>query len=236
MRRVIPAIIATLALLIFSLAPAGADGLSLPVDTVVVAAEGSLIELGRLPVDGELAGPLCVWSATVINQSSVHFGNDILVRSGDSTLVLSGVEDSEMKTTTNSGSAYLADEVIIELRMGPDGVFSGGLDLTIDYSSCQETTTTTTMDAIVVEPIGPTATTAPAPAGPTTAELTTTTTTATAPVQPSTTIAVAPAQQPIEPILPVTGSREALPLAFSGLALIGLGIALTRATRQPNRH
>ncbi len=220
----------------------GAVDLSLPTDTVVYAEPGTLIELGRVPVDTDLAGPLCTWEASVTNQNSAHPGNDIIVRSGDSELVLSEVEATEGKVTTNSGSAYLVDEVVVTLRMGPDGVFSGGLDLTIRYDQCTTTTTapapttvpeTTVPETTVPETTVSEPTTAPetpttagdlAPLGPTVV-----TTTTTAPT--TTTVDIAPAG----PVLPVTGSDHSQRLLLSGLGLVGVGAAASLTTRRATR-
>ncbi len=199
--------VALVALIGLGSSAASAADLELPVDTVIEADAGSLVELGRVPVDTGRAGPLCTWSATVINQESSHSGNDILVTSGDTTLVLAGVEDTANKVTTNTGSVYLSDEVVVTLRMGPDEIFSGGLELDIRYDSC------------VPAPAVTTPTTAPEPEGPTTVAPTTIPTTVTSP-------------PPAGPdILPVSGpSRLAATLAI-GLSLTGAGVLLTRGVR-----
>ncbi len=235
MRRILTALIAGFAIMLLTPTVAAADGLSLPVETVIRAGEGSVIELGRITVDTGLAGPLCTWSASVMNQESVHPGNNIVVRSGETELLLAGVEDAELKVTSNTGSVYLADEVVVELIMGPDEVFSGGLELTIDYTSCQEPTTTTTTPP-VVEPdvsvdnstevttgdstevtVDDSTVESVAPAGPTTIETTTT-------------VAVEVAA----PILPVTGNQGLLPLVSVGFALLAAGAMMVRSTRSPS--
>ncbi len=220
------AVAATLAL-----APAvGAVDLALPTDTVIYAEPGTLIELGRVPVNTEIAGPQCTWEASATNQNSAHPGNDIIVRSGETELVLSEVEATAGKVTTNSGSVYLVDEVVVSLRMGPDGVFSGGLDLTIRYDQCTTSTTlpTTTIPTTTLpvpttdgalEPLGPSVTT--------TATLTTATLTTATP----TTVELAPAG----PSLPVTGGSRTEPLLVAGLALVGLGTAAAVMTRRSAR-
>ncbi len=218
--------------------PAGATDLSLPTDTVVYAEEGSLIELGRAPVDTDLAGPLCTWEATVTNQNSAHPGNDIIITSGDSELVLSEVEATEGKVTTNQGSAYLSSEVVVTLRMGPDGVFSGGLDLTIRYDQC--TTPTTVPETTVPETTVPPTTATPTTPAPTTAAPTTLPdgdleplgpTVTTAPPATTTTIEIAPAG----PVLPVTGGSNTIPMLIGGAALVGIGAASVITTRRVAR-
>ncbi|MEZ5379304.1 MAG: hypothetical protein R2733_22585 [Acidimicrobiales bacterium] len=220
-----------MALVMLQPAMVAAADLTLPTDTVVYAEPGSMIELGRVPVDTERAGPLCTWQASVTNQNSAHPGNDIVITSGESELVLADVEATEGKVTTNTGSAYLVDEVVVTLRMGPDGVFSGGLDLTIRYDQCTTTTTappTTAPPAPTttegdLEPLGPTVTTAPpdtAPATPSTAAPTTS--------APTTTVDIEPAG----PVLPITGGNRSQPLLATGLALVGLGAVGVITTRR----
>ena len=92
-RRVAGLLVAFVVSMLFGASGVWAADLSLPTETVIRGETGSLIELGRITVDRDLAGPLCTWQATVTNQESAHPGNDILVVSGDTTLTLSGVED-----------------------------------------------------------------------------------------------------------------------------------------------
>ncbi len=240
-RRFFTSIVVALVVLLFVPGVAHADeGLSLPVGTVIRAEPGTVIELGRAVIDQDLAGPLCTWSASATNQESVHLGNDIIVQSGDAELVLAGIEDSPGKVTTAAGSAYLTDEVVFLLRMGPEGLFSGGLDVSIHYETCQpEPTTTLPASTTVLEPTtttiestttllelttiveSTTPTTAPAtteiavgPAGPSTLPATTT----------STSMAPAPAG----PTLPVTGSGLSGLLAATGATLLTAGLVLFR--------
>ncbi len=191
-----------------------AADLSLPTDTVIRGEAGSLIELGRVAVAQDLAGPLCTWEASVTNQESSHPGNDILVVSGDTTLTLTGVEDEAGKVTTNRGSVYLASEVVVLLRMGPDEVFSGGLDLTIRYDQCGPPSTPTTTP----EPQGPTT------VGNTTPAIPTTVSQAPPTVSPTTT------PPPAGPaILPVSGSNGLRIAMVAGIALLLAGGLLRRA-------
>jgi hypothetical protein len=212
---VVPRIVVSVTILLAAVAlgasPASAADLTLPAGTVIEAAEGSLVELGRVPVDTDRAGPRCTWEASVTNQESVHPGNDILVVSGDSTLVLSDIEASAGKVTSNSGSVYLVDEVVVLLRMGPDEIFSGGLDLTIRYDSCQPEPPTTPS-------------TAPEPEGPVTVDVTTST------VAPG--VAVTTAPPPAGPTtLPVSGPSSLVLTIGVGLGLIAAGALATKVVR-----
>ena len=101
---------------------------------------------------------------------------------------------------------YLTSEVVVVLRMGPDEVFSGGLDLTIRYDQCGPAPTTTTP-----EPQGPTTVVTKAPV-PTTVS----------PAPPS--VAPTTALPPAGPaILPVSGTSGLLITVAAGVALVLAG-------------
>lgn len=260
MRTLTRALIALVVLAALVLSSPGAaaaqsDGLTIPSGTVIYGQEGDVVELGRIPVDQSLAGPLCTWSATATNQASTHPGSDILIESNGTTLVLADVEATPNKVTTNSGSVALASEVVVSIRLGPDGRFSGRMIVTIDYSNCPPETTTTTEATTTTEsteapePETTETTAAPStesteatvtdsteapvteptePAGPVVSqsEPTTTATTA-APTSTQTTEAAAPTTD----TLPVTGSSLTTTLAMFGALLLLAGIGLTAATR-----
>ena len=221
MRRFIAATLAAFTLLLIAPAPAAAQDGTLVVNTNLSADPGTLLEIGRIPVRTDLAGPLCTWRLTVTNQWSPHLGNDLIVRSGGSEFTVTGIEDVAGKVTVNSGTAYLTDEIVVLMKMGPDGVFSGRLELVIDYASCapEPTTTTTTTEPPAVEPTTPTT-------GATTTESATTAAPATT-SGPTTTEDVAP----LGPTLPVTGTGFTLSLFASGTALLLVGVALVLRTR-----
>lgn len=215
------------------------DALTIPRGTVVRGSSGDVIELGRLPVDNTRAGPLCTWTATVMNQQSAHPGNDILVESNGVTLVLADVEAAPDKVTVNSGSVFLSDVVVVSLRLGADGVFSGGMDVAITYSSCGELPTTTVVVPTTTETLATTTqptteTTTPdttagtEPEGPevSAADDTTTTETTAAPAMTSTTV------PPATDTLPVTGSELTLPLVVAGLVVSVVGVGLVSVSRR----
>jgi hypothetical protein len=140
-------LIVTMAITIFTtgrVSSAQDDTLNIPANTVIRGTPGDVVELGRIPVDSSRAGPLCTWQATVTNQTSVHPNSDILLESNGTTLVLADVEATPNKITSNSGSVWLADEVVVSVRLGPAGLFSGRMVVRIDYSNCPPETTGTT--------------------------------------------------------------------------------------------
>jgi hypothetical protein len=82
-----------------------------------------------------------------LNNESVHPGTDLLVRSGTSEVVASDVERAPNAVTEATGTLVLGTEVTVYVRLGPDGVFSGGLVVTaecepvppVGVALCQET-------------------------------------------------------------------------------------------------
>lgn len=231
-----------------TVASAQSDSLTIPASTVIRGQAGDVVELGRIAVDTARAGPLCTWQATVNNQTSTHPNSDILLESNGTTLVLADVESVPNKVTSNSGSVWLAEEVVVSVRLGSEGLFSGRMVVTIDYSNCPPVTTTVPS---TTEP--PTVTTQEAPTTPTT-QATTTAATETTVVETSTettedtqvegpeasatdtsavattaptTVTTATASDE----LPVTGSELTVPLLVAGTLILAAGLFLTSGVR-----
>lgn len=238
------------------MAAAQTDDLTIPDSTVIRGNPGDVVELQRLAVDPSLVGPLCTWTATVTNQASVHPNSDVLVESNGTTLVVADVEATPNQVTSNSGSVALASEVVVSIRLGPDGSFSGGMDVTIDYSMCGSMPTTTvaattstinevsttaeqtTSAVTATEPttVSEPSTTEPEVAGPeVTADDSTSTTapatTAPATTAPETTQEAAPTTMDTN-VLPVTGSGLTSAMVVVGFLSLGCGLALSAAARQ----
>ena len=134
---VLVALAVTGALLIPGTAVAQEPIITIPID--VVARESGV--LATVPVPAELQGSSCNVQSEAENQSSVHPGNDLIVASGSDSVTLFNVEREAGALTTASGDLTLGSEVIVSLSLGPDGVFSGGIIVTI--GSCETVTTTT---------------------------------------------------------------------------------------------
>jgi uncharacterized surface anchored protein len=243
-------LIVTMAITIFTtgrVSSAQDDTLNIPANTVIRGTPGDVVELGRIPVDSSRAGPLCTWQATVTNQTSVHPNSDILLESNGTTLVLADVEATPNKITSNSGSVWLADEVVVSVRLGPAGLFSGRMVVRIDYSNCPPETTGTTQGVSTTQAVSTTETTQ-APTTPTVVETSTATTedtqvegpevsatdtsvvsTTAETVAPPTT--AAPSTTGTEE-LPVTGSELTIPLLVSGSLILAAGLVLISGVRR----
>jgi uncharacterized repeat protein (TIGR01451 family) len=130
---------------------AAAATIEIPLDTIVVAPEGSLTLLATVDTPAELVGATCISFAQAVNPGSVHPDNDLIVRTGDSEVVLEDVEGSTGKVTTAEGPVTLGPTITVTLRMGPDGIFSAGM--TVEYDlDCQTPTTTTTTTTAPPQP------------------------------------------------------------------------------------
>ena len=77
-------------------------------------------------------GRQCSVAAEGINQESVHPNSDLLVRSGGGEVALLDVERAPNVRTEATGTLTLGTDVSVFVRLGPDGLFLGGLVLTID--------------------------------------------------------------------------------------------------------
>lgn len=201
----------------------------IPLDTVVFIPWDSNRLLATEPVPPEFAGQSCAVSGISRNQDSVHPDNDLIVRSGASEVILENVEDEPGETLHAAGTLVLDSEVTVTLHMGPDAVFSAGIDVIIDCSQATTTTiaTTTTTNA------APT-TTSPAP---TTTEIVTTTltpppeeTTTTVEDEVRGTVITSTTAAPLEE-LPFTGPVDGVWIYVAG-SLLMLGVILVIASRR----
>lgn len=104
---------------------------SLPISTVVRSAEGSQTLLATVDVDPSAVGETASITAVAENQSSVHPGNDLVVASGGTEVVLEDVERAPGVETVADGTLTLGTTVTVTLVMGPDEVFSAGITITI---------------------------------------------------------------------------------------------------------
>jgi hypothetical protein len=86
---------------------AEADDISveIPLPTVVRAPAGTEHLLASVEVPSDLVGTLCAVTLHSSNQQSVHPGNDLVVASGDDSLVLADVEGEAFAESELEGSS-----------------------------------------------------------------------------------------------------------------------------------
>jgi len=158
LKRTLALLAVTAAFLVTGVPAALAVEISISIDTVVTADEGTITVLATADIPPELIGSSCTAAAKAVNQPSVHPGNDLIVASGEGSIVLADVEREAGATTTTEGTLTLGPTVTVSLRMGPDARFSAGLVVTIGEDCTPPTTTTTTTEPTT------TTTAAPSPA------------------------------------------------------------------------
>lgn len=135
----------------------------IPLDTVVYIPWDSNRLLATEPVPEQFAGQSCGVSGISRNQDSVHPDNDLIIGSGTSEVILENVEDEPGETLHAAGTLMLGSEVTVTLHMGPDAIFSAGIDVIID---CSQATTTTIEATTTSTTLATTTTAAPSTSGP----------------------------------------------------------------------
>jgi uncharacterized repeat protein (TIGR01451 family) len=161
LKRTLVPLVAIAALFVIGVPIARANVIEISIDTVVKAEEGSITVLATVDTPPDLIGMSCVGAAEATNQPSVHPGNDLIVASGDDSIVLEDVEREPDVVTTSEALLTLGPTVTVSLRMGPDELFSGGLVFTI--GECIPPTTTTTEPTTTTTQPTTTSTQAPGP-------------------------------------------------------------------------
>jgi LPXTG-motif cell wall-anchored protein len=182
MRRFLGVMAFAVAATVFASVPAWAQEqavVEIPLDTVVrgeSASEHLLVTESIAPDD---AGRECRVAAEGVNNESTHPNTDLLVRSGGGAVVVPDVEREADVRTEAAGTIVLGADVSVFVRLGPDGVFSGGLVVTVECAKPSPTTTEKPTTTTV-------STTTTVPEQPTTSESPTTTSPAAAPTLPKT--------------------------------------------------
>ena len=109
--------------------------INIPIDTVIRGDVNSMHVLEKQDVDRNLIGNTCKVYATAKNQHSVHPGNDLIISSNSSSVVLKNVEREANGLTTANGNLILGNKLAVTLKLGQDKVFSGGMTVKLE---CKE--------------------------------------------------------------------------------------------------
>jgi LPXTG-motif cell wall-anchored protein len=214
MKRMLVVVFVGLLGLLLAVSPSVAQVgvISIPLSTVVRDDPGTVTQLGIAEVPPDLVGRTCVGRLQSENQTSVHPGNNLVVNTGDQAEVIPDVEGQMGAVLVFTGPLTLGPTISVDLIMGSDGTFSGGLlGFFVDCPPPETTTTTTTTTTS------------------TTTTSTTTTTTTTTTVPPTVTIPPPSVSQTtgVPPTtLPETGRRSSEPAALAGLTLLTGGVFL----------
>jgi hypothetical protein len=164
MKRFMAAALLVALILVGDRASAQADSFSVDVDRVVENTPGSVNELTTVDVDPAFVGLECTVTATARNNQSVHENSDLLITSGTASIVVADVERGPEAVSVGGGTLVLGATLTVEVQLGVDGVFSGGVDLSVDCPAQPEPTPTP-------EPT-PVTTVTPTPEAPSTPEVT----------------------------------------------------------------
>lgn len=113
--------------------PAGAeDDITIKPDEVIRAEPGSVVTIAEESVRQDLVGRTCELRVTAENGASVHPGNVVVTTSGDSRVETPGVEDGSGQSVVDLQPIELGETIVIQLRMGPDGLSSLGFSVAVD--------------------------------------------------------------------------------------------------------
>lgn len=110
----------------------------------VYGGEGEVVQVTQVAVDADLIGATCTGTPTVQNNESMHPGNDFIISSGGTSVVVSDFESAAGKVTTATANLVLGETITVSIRLGPHGVASLAGDTVVVATVCQPTTTTTT--------------------------------------------------------------------------------------------
>lgn len=168
----------------FLAGPVGATELiSISVDQIIYGDEGDEILVASADVPPELVGLSCEMTGESFNQDSVHEGNDLLIDLAGQVRVLPNFEDERDISHIFRDIAELPARIDVYVRLGPDGVSSGGFLISIECDEVPPTTTSTST---------------------TTSTTTTSTTTTTTTTVPSTTVPTT--TEPLDTVAPSTSA------------------------------
>jgi LPXTG-motif cell wall-anchored protein len=198
-----------------------------PIEGIQAGPAGSIVVVGTAAVEPQFRNVPCIATAIVRNQASEHPNNDLIISSGNDTIVIPDVESRAFETEEFMLPIVLGESVTVSLRLGSDGYFSGGLDVQFDCtqnipSSSDAPTTVAPVTTVPEDP-------QPAPSDPTTTPLVSPTTVP-SPGTPTT----LPGSGTPDPrdVLPETGANLSTVFVALGLVTLGLGV-LVLARRTP---
>lgn len=215
-------------------AAAASELISIPIEQVTRGDEGDEILVASADVPADLVGLQCEMVGETSNQDSVHEGNDLLIRLGDQVRVIENFEDERDIRYEFRQIEEMPARVDVLVRLGPDGVSSGGFLISIECELEPPTTTSTTTIEPPATTSEPPATTSEPPATTSEPPATTSEPPATS-TEPVPTVLPPPASSvppPEPPGLAVTGAPGPAAVLF-GAALIAIGALMVMRASRP---
>lgn len=131
MRVMLPAMVVLAGFALSPPARGATAEIVIPVESIIRGPEGTIALLATVAVDPDLQGSECTVTGVGVNQDSIHPNTDILVSSGGGQVVLPDVEREPNFVIVAAGTLVLGPDIVVEVRFGPDRVFSGGLDVVL---------------------------------------------------------------------------------------------------------
>ena len=110
----------------------GAEFIPIENEELLIARPGTITTVGEVQVDPANVGALCRLTVVTENGASIHYGNNLIVTTGDQQAVIEDVEATADQTTDLSVELTVGETISFGLEMGPDWVSSLGFGLEID--------------------------------------------------------------------------------------------------------
>lgn len=105
--------------------------IDIPIDSDIHVEDFSTVVITTVDVPPEAIGAECTATSFGVNQESTREGNDILIDSGSSQVVIPNVEALENSVVAGQGTLTLGTEIVVSMTL-ESGRFSGGLLVTIE--------------------------------------------------------------------------------------------------------
>jgi hypothetical protein len=105
--------------------------IAIEVDDIVRGDPGEVIHLETVTVPEGMVGWTCTGTAQTEKNASEHRNNDFILASGGASATIPDWERKAEASTSMSGTLVLGDSITVDLLLGPDGVSSGGVLITL---------------------------------------------------------------------------------------------------------
>jgi hypothetical protein len=105
--------------------------ISISINEVVFGDEGDVFEVASVAVDPDSVGARCLAGSVEVAEGSTHPNNDYIVSSAGTSAVIADFEAAGGAVVPMAGAITLGESIEVELRLGPDGVSSGGFVITL---------------------------------------------------------------------------------------------------------
>jgi hypothetical protein len=128
--------------------------------TVVTGEPFSTVTVATEDVEPWLQGASCAIQVETANNESVHEETELIITSGDDVVMVPDVESEPGIHVIEEGELVLSETVVVAVRLGPDGISSGGYSVEF---LCPEQPPTTTAPTTTVTTTTSTTTTTVAP-------------------------------------------------------------------------